>query len=107
MERVVLVSRLRDFRHVYWVLQSAGLANYPLALDFKLTRKSRMATSYDIVTYSSGGRWHFDILELMQGPPGPSVTVYKSEAHNRRGYDTEEEAKKAGQAPKNQMAKNI
>ena len=59
-----------------------------------------MATSYDYRVYPEAGRWHFEILRLMEGRAGASSAVFISHAETRQGYATKEEATKAALAQK-------
>lgn len=59
-----------------------------------------MARSYEPNYSEKNGRWHFDILLVLAsvGRPSASSVVFRSEAENRRGYSTKEEATKAALA---------
>ena len=59
-----------------------------------------MTSDYDVYPYKEAGRWHYQILRLMEGKVGASTSVYDSKADSRNGYDTKEEAQKAGLAYK-------
>lgn len=61
---------------------------------------------YDVHAYQEAGRWHYEILKLMEGPAGPSLSVYQSQADNRQGYDTEVDARKAGLAYETKLPRN-
>jgi hypothetical protein len=54
-----------------------------------------LARSYDSTYYQKNGRWHFEIILLIEGKVGASRSVFKSEAENPQGYATKEEATKA------------
>lgn len=56
--------------------------------------------SEDVDVYQETGRWHYQILQLMEGSAGSSVPIYLSQADNRHGYCDEAEARKAGIAYK-------
>jgi hypothetical protein len=65
-----------------------------------------MARNYDITYYEKTGRWHFDILLLFEGRAGASSVAFKSEAENRQGYASKEEATKAALAQKAKLPAN-
>jgi hypothetical protein len=62
-----------------------------------------MAT-YDVYPYPANRKWHYLIFRLMDASVGPSVVVFDSQAENRQGYATRDEALKAGIAQKEEIS---
>ena len=57
-------------------------------------------------TYEANQKWHYLILQLMEGSAGASSVVYDSRVNNRNGYETQDDARKAGLVNKATMTSN-
>ncbi len=61
--------------------------------------------TYDVYVFPEARRWHFVILQLLEEGAGASTVAFESQAENRTGYETKEEAQQAGLLQKAKMGK--
>ena len=59
---------------------------------------------YDLDLFQVVQRWHYRILKIFaEVSPGPATVVYDSRADNRRGYESQSEARHAALSHKAQL----